>query len=85
MSEIAVGQREQNFADRTKAGSSSVLFRLVQISWRNVWRNRRRSLLTAGGIIFAVWLLVFMRSFQGGVFAQMADICLLYTSDAADE
>ena len=74
MSEIAVGQREKNFADRTKAGSSSVLFRLVQISWRNVWRNRRRTLLTAGGIIFAVWLLVFMRSFQGGVFAQMADI-----------
>ena len=74
MSEIAVGQREQNFADRSKAGSSSVLFRLVQISWRNVWRNRRRTLLTAGGIIFAVWLLVFMRSFQGGVFAQMADI-----------
>ena len=74
MSEVAVGQKEQNFADRRNADSSSILLRLVQISWRNVWRNRRRSLLTAGGIIFAVWLLVFMRSFQGGVFAQMADI-----------
>ena len=74
MSEVAVGQKEQNFADRRNADSSSILLRLVQISWRNVWRNRRRTLLTAGGIIFAVWLLVFMRSFQGGVFAQMADI-----------
>ena len=55
-------------------GASNIFIRLVQISWRNVWRNRRRTLLTAGGIIFAVWLLVFSRSFQGGAFAQIADI-----------
>ena len=55
-------------------GASNIFIRLFQISWRNVWRNRRRTLLTAGGIIFAVWLLVFSRSFQGGAFAQIADI-----------
>ena len=30
------------------------------LAWRNLWRNRRRTWLTAGGIGFAVWLLVFV-------------------------
>ena len=71
MSELAIGQQLER---KENTRTSGLLVRLVQVSWRNIWRNRRRTLLTAGGIIFAVWLLVFMRSFQAGVFAQMADI-----------
>jgi len=71
MSELAIG-RQRELKENTR--TSGLLVRLVQVSWRNVWRNRRRTLLTAGGIIFAVWLLVFMRSFQAGVFAEMTDI-----------
>ena len=71
MSELTIGGQ---LARKETTRRSGIFVRLVQVSWRNVWRNRRRTLLTAGGIIFAVWLLVFMRSFQGGIFAEMADI-----------
>lgn len=38
------------------------------LAWRNLWRNRRRTWLTAGGIGFAVWLLVLGLSMQDGSF-----------------
>jgi hypothetical protein len=65
MSEVVVNEP---LAEASAPSSASVLPKLFQIAWRNVWRNKRRTLLTVGGIIFAVWLLVFMRSFQVGVF-----------------
>ena len=71
MSEVVVNEP---LAEASAPSSASVLPKLFQIAWRNVWRNKRRTLLTVGGIIFAVWLLVFMRSFQVGVFSQMADM-----------
>ena len=43
------------------------------IAWRNLWRNRRRTWLTTGGIAFAVWLLVFAQSMQEGTFEIMID------------
>ncbi len=47
--------------------------RLVFIAWRNLWRNRRRTWLTIGGIAFAIWLLIFGRSMQEGTFGIMID------------
>lgn len=47
--------------------------RLAAIAWRNLWRNKRRTWLTVGGIAFAVWLLVFARSMQDGTFGSMVD------------
>lgn len=41
------------------------------MAWRNVWRNRRRSLLTMAAIAFACALLVFMLSFQFGSYEAM--------------
>ena len=52
-----------------RSGSGS----LTLIAWRNLWRNRRRTWLTAGGITFAVWLLVFSMSMQDGTFEIMVD------------
>ena len=43
------------------------------IAWRNLWRNRRRTWLTSGGVAFAVWLLVFGQSMQDGSFEIMID------------
>ncbi|MEQ8859401.1 MAG: FtsX-like permease family protein [Pseudomonadales bacterium] len=43
------------------------------LAWRNLWRNRRRTWLTAGGIGFAVWLMVFAVSTQDGGFEVMID------------
>lgn len=43
----------------------------LKMAWRNVWRNRRRSLLTIAAIAFACALLVFMLSFQFGSYEAM--------------
>ncbi|MDA1076949.1 MAG: ABC transporter permease [Proteobacteria bacterium] len=41
---------------------------VISIGWRNLWRNRSRTWLTAGGIAFAISLVVFGMSFQHGVY-----------------
>ena len=43
----------------------------LKMGWRNIWRNKRRTLLTISAIAFACILLVFMLSFQIGTYDTM--------------
>ena len=44
---------------------------ITAIAWRSLWRNRRRTWLTAGGIAFGVSLVVFSMAFQTGSYGDM--------------
>lgn len=43
------------------------------LSWRNLWRNKKRTIIAAASVFFAVLLAVVMRSGQKGSYAYMID------------
>ena len=53
-------------------GTGRGLFFLV--AWRNLWRNPRRTWLTAGGMAFSMWLVILFMSVQAGMYNDVRDL-----------
>lgn len=47
--------------------------RLVTMAWRNIWRNRRRTLITVFGIVFGVFMAVLFTGIGDATYSQMID------------
>ncbi len=45
----------------------------LKIAWRNIWRNKKRTLITVSSVMLAVVIAVFMRSFQEGTYSKMKE------------
>lgn len=46
---------------------------LIRLAWRNLWRQKRRTLITSGAIALALALSLFMRSMQEGSYSHNID------------
>jgi ABC-type lipoprotein release transport system permease subunit len=45
----------------------------LKIAWRNIWRNKRRTLITIASVFFALFLALIMRAMQTGSYKHMAN------------
>ena len=46
---------------------------ILLIAWRNIWRNKRRTLITVASIMFALFFAIIMRGFQKGSYSKMKE------------
>lgn len=52
----------------------------ILLAWRNLWRNKRRTIIAAASVFFAVILALVMRSMQEGSYDYMVDASVrMYT------
>lgn len=53
---------------------------IMKMAWRNLWRNKRRTLITVASIFFGVLLSTLMSSLQDGTYSNMIDMMVKISS-----
>ena len=43
---------------------------LIKTSWRNIWRNKKRSFIIMGAVSLGLWMGIFLMSFYNGMIEQ---------------
>lgn len=46
---------------------------VLKIAWRNIWRNKRRSLVVIVAIALGIWSIIFITGFADGMYKTMID------------
>lgn len=52
----------------------------LKLAWRNIWRNRRRTLITVSAIVFAVIAAILMQSVNRGSYEGMIDRSVTFST-----
>lgn len=53
---------------------------LIKLAWRNLWRNKRRSLISISSVLFAVLLAILLYSMEQGSYQRMIDSMVKYST-----